>query len=84
MIVIKERNWSVTRERMANFGECDYDTKKITVHEDLRGHAEIETVVHEVLHAQHADWPEEDVLIRGQEIADALWEVLECRLTVTG
>ena len=53
-------------------GECDYENLTIRVYRDLMPGLMLETVIHEVIHAQQPDMTEEAVERRAREIARVL------------
>ena len=56
-------------------GWCQYDKKKILVHNRLTGEERLEVVIHELLHAFFPDLAEESVTNAGEGIAKVLWQI---------
>ena len=77
-VMIEGNLWAILpskRGEMAardNDGECNFDDLTIRVYRDLGRHAQLETVIHEVMHAQQPDMTEEAITRRAREITRAL------------
>ena len=63
--------------RVAIDGSCDCGTgdREIWVAPKLRGRNELETFIHEGLHAEFPDMPEAEVQAAGEHLRDFLWGV---------
>ena len=77
-VLIEDAIWSIQpclRREMdspAYDGQCDHRRQEIRVYKDLPLVAQIETVIHEVMHAQQPDLSEEAVTRRARELTRAL------------
>ena len=56
-------------------GLCDYATRTITIRKNQRGEAQLDTVIHELLHAAHWDLAEESVEETARDLARVLWRL---------
>lgn len=78
--LIENAVWSiepVKRREMASKlhdGQCDFDQQQIKVYRDLPFVDQVETVIHEVMHAQQPDIREEDITRRAKEITRVLFK----------
>lgn len=46
----------------------------IEIDERLRGKQLLEILIHELMHVQNPDWPEEVVVEQSREMAEVLWD----------
>lgn len=53
-------------------GECDHEQLTIRVYRDLPPPAMVETIIHEIMHAQQPDLSEDAITRRAREITRAL------------
>lgn len=77
-VTLRGKRWEFTRPRMADWGQCepvDRLAKRIRVHRDLTGIDELDTILHELLHAVLWDLSEETVEECGTDIARVLWKL---------
>jgi len=66
------------------WGECCIDTRMIRIHQDTHGRSELNTCIHEMLHAQHPGWDHRKINQRAREMTDFLWEYgYRCQRTIT-
>ena len=76
IVEIGEDEWQVHTTRLYGlYGDCCYDSRTIRIHSGSRGLSLLDTTIHEVIHAQHPDMPEEDVERRATELATVLWKL---------
>ena len=78
MLTIMGKRWTLRRARIKEHGECDgphISGKEIRVRAGLKGRAELETYIHEMLHA--ADWMKDEEWVQqtGHDLARALWRL---------
>lgn len=82
---INGEEWTLRTTRLKNlYGRCCYDDKAIEIHTGTRGKALLDTLVHELMHAQAPDLAEEAITRRATEIANALWKLGWRKSTVEG
>ena len=74
---LRGRYWTLHRGNpgLGNDGLCDPATKTITVRSTLRGELELDTLIHEMLHACHWDLDESAIEETATDIARALWRI---------
>lgn len=74
---LRGRYWTITRSNPGpgNDGICDPATKTIVVRRTLRGELELDTLLHEMLHACHWDLDEAAILETATDIARALHRI---------
>ena len=80
-IEIRGEEWQLFRRKAIFYngedhdGFCLFDSKTLLVHNDVKGREELETYVHELLHACQTDLSEEAVTDTAHSLASALWKV---------
>jgi hypothetical protein len=75
-LYIGDQRWKLCRSRRTMpkwYGECNYETRTITVCKSLAGIDLLDTLIHEVIHARWPDLSEEAV----EEVATLLAHVLD-------
>lgn len=71
---IAGQRWKIQRARLRNiYGDCNYELRRIRVHDQLTGSDYLDTLLHELIHARWPDLAEEAVA----EFAGILTNVLE-------
>jgi hypothetical protein len=74
IVYLNGQRWRVVRSKLRNvWGDCDYDTRTIRIHETLTGRELMDTLIHELTHARWPDLQESAVA----EFATLLAEVLD-------
>ena len=77
-VMIEGRLWAIipsprkAMESPQHDGQCDYDNQTIQIYSRLSLHEALETVIHEVMHAQQPDIHEDAIARRAKEITRAL------------
>jgi hypothetical protein len=56
-------------------GECEFEPRVVRVVQSLGPKAHLETVIHELLHAQDAEMPEKRVASVARSMASVLWRL---------
>jgi hypothetical protein len=79
-ITIRGRRWRLRYQRLpiGMDGECeapDVEGKRILIHKGLKDLDELETLLHEMIHAAYWDLNEEAVHDGAHDIALALWRI---------
>lgn len=78
---IDGRAWRIVFARIRDFGDCQYGacrrTRRIRISPDQSDEDLLDTLVHEILHAQDWALSEEAVTQRATEIAAAVLRVFE-------
>lgn len=79
-VLIRGRRWRIERCELSRrtAGECDApdaESKAIRIDRRLKGQEELETIIHEVIHAAHWDLCEEAVDETAEAIARVLWRL---------
>lgn len=70
---VSGQRWTIHREnRPGLWGECDNESKRITIHPQLRTRKRLEILIHEMCHALFWDATEEAVTEAGKVIAEVL------------
>lgn len=66
----------ITIEERDIYGLCEDDGKvvDITVSPRIKGKLQMDTYIHELLHAEFPEWSENEVYIRATSIANMLWK----------
>lgn len=77
-VTIRGRRYEITRPRLkAARGDCDHPatpSKRIRIRRDLSGEIELDTLIHELLHACCFDLAEDVVNESATDIAAVLWK----------
>lgn len=73
-ITIDGQVWTVVRRSIpGHYGLCDYDTRTISLTPRMRGRTDLDTTIHEILHAQ-MPWASEEAVARwASDLAAGLW-----------
>ena len=76
---LRGKYWSIVRSILprSTLGLCDWSSRKITIStaRKIRGELELDTVIHELLHACQPDLAEETVEETASDIARVLWRM---------
>jgi hypothetical protein len=56
-------------------GICDFEHRTITIRRNQRGEAQLDTLLHELLHAAHWDLAEESIEETAKDLARVLWRL---------
>lgn len=70
---IRGEDWRIEYEKRPGlWGECDFESRRITIHTQLQLRKRLEILVHEITHAIFPDAPEETVTEGAKVIAGIL------------
>lgn len=73
-VYIAGQRWKIQRARLRNmYGDCNYELRRIRIHNTLAGSDYLDTLLHELIHARWPDLDEGSV----EEFAGILTTVLE-------
>jgi hypothetical protein len=74
---LRGRYWTLHRGNPGpgNDGLCEPATKTITVRSTLRGEVELDTLIHEMLHACHWDLDEQAITETSEDLARVLFRL---------
>ncbi len=75
LLSINNRPWTVNRRHMKTLlGDCYHQLRVIVIEEESRERVEVETLIHEILHAL-MPWANEDlILLVERDLTNALCE----------
>lgn len=77
-VVIRGVQWIIrqsTRALKDKWGWCDWERRSITLCRSLRGKRHLDTVIHELLHAEFPDLDESVVCESATDITNVLWKM---------
>ncbi|MGH7127568.1 MAG: hypothetical protein ACREIV_03300 [Planctomycetaceae bacterium] len=74
---IRGETWTLrdARRDMREYGDCSYATKTIRIRRGQDEQSELDTTIHEVLHALLPDFCEESVREGAADLAAILWDM---------
>lgn len=76
-VKIRGRYFRLTFERLprGTDGLCEMESRRIKIRKSQGGEAQLDTLLHELLHAAHWDLAEESIEETARDVARVLWRL---------